>query len=279
MRGKGCVMGVFLKEVAEGSRFEFGKNWKAFLDSVTDERVRVAEQSIKDMLDVTSLQDKALVDIGSGSGLFSLCARNLGAKVRSFDFDPESVECTQELRQKYYPNDPEWVVGEGSILDGEFLAGLGKFDIVYSWGVLHHTGQMWRAIENASSLVSDGGKLFISIYNDQGWRSKIWRGIKQLYCSGPVGKWGVIIAFFPTFFGITVLASIKHRKNIFRDYKNGRGMSLIHDWFDWLGGLPFEVTTPGEMVSFMTNLGFHKQRVVLNHGHGCNQYVFVRRDV
>src|ERR1044072_5239228 len=100
------------------------------------------------MLEVDNLLGKKFLDVGSGSGLFSLAARRLGAQVHSFDYDPQSVACTGELRRRYFPDDLHWVVQQGSVLDQGYLASLGSFDVVYAWGVLHHTGAMWRALDN-----------------------------------------------------------------------------------------------------------------------------------
>src|SRR5262244_3453642 len=125
------------EEVARGERFEFGKNWSRFLEGVRDEQIVTAESSLKRMLEIDSLAGLSFLDIGSGSGLSSLAARRLGARVHSFDFDPQSVACTAELRRRYFPDDPDWQVQEGSALDPSFVSALGKFDIVYSWGVLH----------------------------------------------------------------------------------------------------------------------------------------------
>ena len=161
-------------EVASGERFEFGKNWAAFLSVLDDERIATAEDSLKEMLECEDLQGKKFLDIGSGSGLFSLAARRLGATVHSFDFDPNSFACTQELRRRYFPGDADWRIEQGSALDSKYLESLGKFDIVYSWGVLHHTGEMWKALENATLPVGAGGKLFVAIYNDTG--SQVHRG-------------------------------------------------------------------------------------------------------
>ena len=122
------------REVASGERFEFGKNWSAFLAVLDDERIAKAEESLREMLEVESLEGKTFLDIGSGSGLFSLAARRLGATVHSFDFDSNSFACTQELRKRYFPNDANWRVEQGSALDADYVASLGKFDIVYSWG-------------------------------------------------------------------------------------------------------------------------------------------------
>src|SRR3954463_3479557 len=142
-----------LEEVQAGQRFEFGKNWSKFLKRLDSSRIEEAEVSLRQFLSVESLVGKRFLDLGSGSGLFSLAARRLGAEVCSVDYDPQSVACTRYLRETFHNNDKDWQVFEGSALDRPFLAELGKFDVVYSWGVLHHTGSMWEAIRNAAELV------------------------------------------------------------------------------------------------------------------------------
>src|SRR2546423_4135246 len=135
-------------EIAQGARFEFGKNWSRFLAELDDRRIARAEESLREMLEITDLRGKNFLDVGSGSGLFSLAARRLGARVHSFDYDPQSVACTRELRRRFFPDDAQWQVEEGSALDEKFVRALGTVDVVYSWGVLHHTGAMWRALEH-----------------------------------------------------------------------------------------------------------------------------------
>jgi 2-polyprenyl-3-methyl-5-hydroxy-6-metoxy-1,4-benzoquinol methylase len=168
-------------EVALGQRFEFGKNWTAFLNTFNDERLEFAKVSLANMLEVTDLRGRTFLDAGCGSGLFSLAARRLGASVFSFDYDPASVRCAAELKRVHQSEDVNWTVEEGSVLDEKYLSALGRFDVVYSWGVLHHTGSMWKALENVGNLVAPDGSLFVAIYNDEGARSNRWRTIKKLY--------------------------------------------------------------------------------------------------
>lgn len=265
-------------EVRDGQRFEFGKNWRSFLRVLDADRIATAEASIRELLEVENLQGKTVIDIGCGSGLFSLAARNLGARVLSFDYDPESVACAKELHRRFHSGDEDWVVREGSVLDGEFLDRLGTFDVVYSWGVLHHTGRMWQAIENAASLVKPAGLLFIAIYNDQGGKSRRWRRVKQIYCSGLPGRWVISLLFIPYFFLKAMLYSVLGRQNLFARYRSQRGMSILHDWFDWLGGLPFEVAKPEEVFLFLRERGFRLDNLRTTQSLGTNQFVFARRE-
>lgn len=269
-------MSTFEMEVKKGQRFEFGKNWQGFLSTLTDERIKIAEASLKELMSIDNLNGKTVLDIGSGSGVFSLAARKLGAKIHSFDYDPASVACAQKLRLRYFPDDPNWIVEEGSVLDEGFLKSLGSFDIVYSWGVLHHTGNMWAALENAASLVKKNGNLIIAIYNDQGRKSKFWKKVKETYCSGILGKRLVSCIFIPYFFLGALLSCLRRRESVFAGYKKNRGMSITHDWFDWLGGFPFEVATVDDIFRFFRDKGFVLNNIKTTNGSGNNQFVFAR---
>jgi len=270
-------------EISDGSRFEFGENWSRFLSVLDERRIELAERSLRDFLEVDRLDGKSFVDVGSGSGLFSLAARRLGARVHSFDYDPKSVACTAELRRRYFPGDSDWTVEQGSALDRAYLERLGSFDIVYSWGVLHHTGRMWDALGNVTVLTQPGGRLFIAIYNDQGAASKRWLVVKRLYNSMPSGmKWLILV---PAGIRLTATSFLKDTLRLdplksWREYatQSVRGMDRWRDLIDWVGGLPFEVATPEEIFHFYRQRDFMLTRLrTCAGGLGCNEFVFERK--
>ncbi|HMM80321.1 MAG TPA: class I SAM-dependent methyltransferase [Pyrinomonadaceae bacterium] len=271
------------REVAAGERFEFGKNWAAFLSVLDEERIETAVASLRKMLECETLAGKRFLDIGSGSGLFSLAARRLGAEVVSFDFDTNSVACTRELKKRYFASDANWRIEQGSALDADYIASLGKFDVVYSWGVLHHTGEMWRALENAVIPTRAGGKLFVALYNDTGSQASRWHWIKKTYCRLP--------RILKTPFAVAVslpeeakrfasaLVRLKPMEYIhsWTRYKTGRGMNRWHDIIDWVGGFPYEYASVDAVFEFYKARGFTLTKVVSGGvGLGCNEFVFER---
>jgi 2-polyprenyl-3-methyl-5-hydroxy-6-metoxy-1,4-benzoquinol methylase len=276
--------GSHANEVSRGERFEFGKNWGRFLAVLDDGRIVNAENSLRNMLGVEDLRGKRFLDVGSGSGLFSLAARRLGARVHSFDYDPHSVACTMELRRRYFPGDSEWTIEEGSALDEDYLKSLGQFDVVYSWGVLHHTGRMWQALDNANLPVAGGGSLFVAIYNDTGSQTARWKRIKRTYNSLP--------RFLRLPFTLIVISPLEMKSLAYhlltgrvRRYVKSwtqssteRGMSRWRDIVDWVGGYPYEAAAPEEVFDFYKERGFELVKLKCGGvGLGCNEFVFKKR--
>jgi 2-polyprenyl-3-methyl-5-hydroxy-6-metoxy-1,4-benzoquinol methylase len=267
-----------VREIQVGKRFAFGANWQRFLATVDERRIVAAEASLRAMLRTPDLLGKSFLDIGCGSGLFSLAARRLGARVYSLDFDPQSVACTEELRRRYSPDDRDWRVAQGSVLDRAYMSALGTFDVVYSWGVLHHTGAMWLALENALARVEPTqGKLFIAIYNDQGWKSHAWWFIKRAYNRLPRALKPAFVTSISVVVKLLVIVKYTVRlqptsalRPLFVDDRE-RGMSAKYDRIDWIGGFPYEFASFEVLAQYLEARGFFLIASTRNSSHGCNE--------
>jgi SAM-dependent methyltransferase len=253
------------------NRFAFGKNWDDFSRRLQYEDYLAAKESLKKL--VPDLQDKTFLDVGSGSGLFSIAASALGAKkVLGFDFDQDSISASQKILEtvSQWDSDIKKDTIEfriESILNEDIS--VKQHDIVYSWGVLHHTGDMYTAFENIKNLVAEKGTLVLAIYNKH-FTSPVWKLIKYTYIKSPNFIKKVLI-FLIMLIKFPVVLVISRRN----PFKKRRGMHFYTDIVDWVGGYPYEYASVSEVTDFFEARGFKLVKLNKTKGFtGCNEFVF-----
>jgi 2-polyprenyl-6-hydroxyphenyl methylase/3-demethylubiquinone-9 3-methyltransferase len=262
------------------SHFEFGENWSSYAKTVDQKRIDSAIEGIKKLFPC-GLEGRTFLDIGCGSGLHSFAALSLGAAaVLAIDIDENSVSTTRALLGNRAPNS-KWDARIVSIFDAR-AGELGQFDVVYSWGVLHHTGDMWRAIDCATKFVSARGQFAIAIYSATACDT-IWKAEKRFYSRAPRSLQFVIRqAYIAAFLTARTLQSWESPMNYVRSYPTRRGMSFSHDVHDWLGGYPYETATATEIHDRVCSMGFIEERSFRLpktfglFGSGCHEFVFQR---
>lgn len=269
---------------AADRRFAFGRNWQRYVTRVDESRISIAVETLQDWFGCDSFDGRSFLDVGCGSGLFSLAAARLNAKrVQSFDYDMDSVAATERLRTTFLPNHPAWSIEQGSAVDRAYLTKLGGFDLVYAWGVLHHTGDLWAALKNLSIVVKPHGLAFVSLYNDAGRSSRIWSRVKASYARHPWLRPFVLVPAVARCWGPIVARDLISGRPLktWRQYGRdsaGRGMSPWIDMIDWVGGYPFEASRPGDVFNCLHDEGFDLLRMSTVVGpQGCNEYLFRRR--
>jgi 2-polyprenyl-6-hydroxyphenyl methylase/3-demethylubiquinone-9 3-methyltransferase len=261
--------------------FDFGRNWEAFSNAKVDaERLYNARRSLQQLIGIENIESHTLVDVGCGSGLFSIGAAQLGAtRVVGFDVNPTAVKVSknnlQRFRDELIDDGAEPHFCTGNVLDTDFLESLGTFDVVYAWGVLHHTGTMWQAIRNVASLVKPDNGIFVLAICNQHWTSFFWKQIKRLYNLSPYAVRWLLNYIFGALIYIGVWVTTRGNP-----LHKERGMDFWYDVIDWLGGYPYEYADRESVVRFVQPLGFQVELVVRPRvPTGCNEFVLKRSDI
>jgi 2-polyprenyl-3-methyl-5-hydroxy-6-metoxy-1,4-benzoquinol methylase len=264
------------------NHFSFGKNWQDFLTTLNAKRIETAKRSLVEFLGgEDKIKGKSFIDIGCGSGLFSLAAYLLGAsEVVSIDIDNFSIACTTHLKEKE-GNPDHWKIIKGSALDKKFIRTLGTFDIVYSWGVLHHTGNMHAALRNIAILSNNSGQLYIALYNHNQkifeGTSEFWLTAKKIYNRIPsIGK-KIMEIVYSTYYISGLALNGKNPIKYIRNYQSLRGMNFFTDIKDWLGGYPYEFASIEEIDSYFKTVGFICTKTNPARSIGCNEFLFVKK--
>jgi SAM-dependent methyltransferase len=259
------------------TRFRFGENWQSFISTVDPASIAEAKSGLCRLFPNDSLAGKSFLDIGCGSGLAMLAAAQLGARVAGVDLDPQSVEAARALLGKHLSNG-SWSVEHKSVFDLD-PASDGQFAVVHSWGVLHHTGALWRAAERAAAMVEPRGQLAIALYR----RTPLcgfWRVEKRLYAAVPPLAQAALRGLYKTAYLAGLVVTGRNPARYIKEYKSARGMDWAHDVHDWLGGYPYESAAPEEVHCFFAAHGFAPEREFTHRavlggllGSHCDEYV------
>ena len=264
------------------ARFAFGENWRSFLARLDGARIAEAETALQWLVGRSRFDGLRFLDVGSGSGLSSLAARRLGANVVSFDYDVQSVDCTTQLRAKFFPNDAAWRVELGTILDRDYVAAIGQFDVVHAWGVLHHTGDLLRSIKNAALLVVPGGLLITALYRKTAL-CPLWAVEKRWYSRTSSSSQAKARDLYTGLMRLAFAVTGRDFAAYVSNYRSNRGMDFIHDVHDWLGGYPYESIRPNDAAQMFCAIGFEEIRTKVRgnsigvFGSGCDEYVYRKR--
>lgn len=257
--------------------YEFGKNWLKFNHrNVNEIRIQNACECLQKLCGgKENIAGKVFMDIGCGSGIHSLAAMRLGAaRVISWDYDSDSVVAAIEIRTKAGYDPALWQIFRGDVLDTDFLATLPAANIVYSWGVLHHTGDLWQALRNVRDILLKPGMRFCTaLYTAADStieQQQYWIDMKRRYNqSSPLfRKYMEVNFFYKAHLKVKGLKNryryLKRTIQTIREYHNARGMSFWCDIRDWLGGYPMEYSNDKDVIDFFsegikTKLEFYKE--------------------
>ena len=264
------------------THFAFGRNWASYAESITEAEIAEAEAGLLRLLGGADLAGLRFLDIGCGSGIHSLAALRLGAaQVVAVDFDPDSVATTLAVLARHAPSAGSYQVEQASVFDLQ-PANLGNFDMVYSWGVLHHTGDMDRALRTAARMVGERGRFVFALYR-RTWCCPLWKIEKRWYSRTNEKMQRLARGVYRFFFRLGLWATRRSFTYYVETYKSNRGMDYEHDVHDWMGGYPYESVSSAEVDALVSGLGFRKVRAfALGYrpagvfGSGCDEYVYER---
>jgi 2-polyprenyl-6-hydroxyphenyl methylase/3-demethylubiquinone-9 3-methyltransferase len=257
--------------------FRFGKNWKTFNLKSDLSHIEHSQKSLDALIGKDVICNKTVLDIGCGSGIHALSFLRAGAKyIKCIDLDPDAVETTVSRLEEYNPD--KWNAQIANILDvksnsHEF------FDIVFSWGVLHHSGNLMMAIKNSADFCKDGSLLILAIYRRTSLCT-FWKIEKKIYNIVPSVFRRIIDLTFACVFLFAKWTQGNSPRAFVKNYRMQRGMDFMTDIRDWLGGYPYESASPATIHNFLTVRGFNLIKSNIRDqqfgflGSGCNEYIY-----
>jgi len=149
---------------------------KQYFDEVTEKRYR-AEPHILDFAGFHLWRGKRVLEIGCGIGTDAEQFSRHGARYVGVDLSAISLDiCRQRFKVHNLPGE----FYQGSVTDRDFLTDLGEFDLVYSYGVLHHFPDIQQHVKNIAQVLKPSGEFRFMVYAKNSWKyAMIQKGLDQ----------------------------------------------------------------------------------------------------
>jgi 2-polyprenyl-3-methyl-5-hydroxy-6-metoxy-1,4-benzoquinol methylase len=125
-------------------------------------------------VDFGSLAGKDVLDVGCGSGIATQMLAEAGARVTAVDLTDWAVETTRRRLRAF------GLEGDVRQEDAERLPFAdASFDLVFSWGVIHHSSDMDRALAELVRVCRPGGELVLMVYHRRSLFFVVYRGFQR----------------------------------------------------------------------------------------------------
>jgi SAM-dependent methyltransferase len=156
------------KHLPGGDNLLSDRNWRENVDKFILDELQMTREQIR---------GKRVLDAGCGQGRWSYGFIKLGATVRGIDTSVSAIKYANEHLKRTTPPARFCVL---NVLDERQLSKVfnnAEFDIIWCWGVLHHTGDPEKGFDNLVKLLKPGGTIHLYLYGKKSFVNKFWRRV------------------------------------------------------------------------------------------------------
>lgn len=202
------------ERTAVGSqRAQAQRGSREYFEQIRQYRYGYETPWIPRLFEFPQLQGKKVLEIGVGNGIDAVEMARYGANYTGLDITRNHLELTRQNFLTNLPNAQPNLI-EADLMQATFPE---VFDVVYSFGVLHHIAHEDRYLQKIRDLLDRSGKLMIAVYGRysffNAWMTAQW--LLKNRCANELNDWRSHVAELSPL-GEPVVIKIRSRREVER---------------------------------------------------------------